>query len=157
MTVVDFILIVFLVFFLVQGFWKGIVKEVFSLLALCLGLIAAANFYHLAAYQIDGFLGIAAVADVLGFLLVYLVVWLLIKTMGWSMGSSRNGIKANTLSRLSGGMLGLAKGLIIASLMVALAETNFPQNKITGPNYSTPTLLALAEWGRNNAPFLPEN
>jgi membrane protein required for colicin V production len=154
-TVIDFIVILFLGFCLLQGFWKGAVRESISLLAVCLGLITAFNYYGLAGAKLTSLAHIPLPADTAGFVAVYLLVWLMVKLAGWSFSHGEKEKKPSSTSRLGGVMLGLARGVIIVSLVFLFAELNFPHNKITSPNYLTPYLLRSAGFCLEHAPFMP--
>jgi len=157
MTVVDFIIVIFFIFLLLQGLWKGFLREVFGLLALFTGLAAASNFYTLVSNQLENTFSLPLVRDAVGYGAVFVLVWLAIKIMGWLLDKSMGEEKTKSLSRLAGGALGLTKGLLIASVVVYTVEAGFPHNKITGPNLSTPTFLKIGHWATEKLPFLFKN
>jgi membrane protein required for colicin V production len=157
MTVVDFIIIIFCAFMVLKGLWKGLLPELFGLLALFTGLAAASNFHKLASEKLHSFFSQTMVCDAIGYSVVFLVVWLAIKIMGWLLNKSMGEAETKPLSRLSGGALGLAKGLIIVSVIVYTVESGLPGNKITSHNLSTPTCMKIGEWVSEKMPFLFSN
>lgn len=155
MTVIDFIVILFLGFCVLQGFWKGAIRESISLLAVCLGLITAFNYYGLAGEKLTTLAHVPLPAETAGFVAVYLLVWLAVRLAGWSFSHGEKEKKPSSAGRLGGVVLGLFRGAIIASLVFMYAELHFPHNKITGPNYLTPYLLRSAHFCLKHAPFMP--
>ncbi|MBN2289229.1 MAG: CvpA family protein [Candidatus Glassbacteria bacterium] len=157
MTIVDFIIIIFCIFLVLQGLWKGFLREVFGLLALFTGLAAATHFYTLASSQLESIFSQPLVCDAAGYGAVFVLVWLAIKIMGWLLDKSMGEMETKVLSRLAGGLLGLVKGLLIVSVVVYTAEGGFPGNKVTGPNFTTPACLEIGQWAADNLPFLFSN
>ena len=156
MTVIDGIVILFLATFILRGFWKGLVKELFATLALCLGLIAAANYHHLAGEKLASIIHLPVSSDTLGFIAVYFAVWLAVELMCAAMSHDKKEKKLPALSRLTGSLISLARGVLVASLVFAWAEWNYPHNRVTSQNYLTPYLMQSADWCLQNAPFLTQ-
>ena len=154
MTVVDFIIIIIFLFFILQGLFKGLLLEFFGLLALVAGILSAINFYTLGAgwfekiFPPDG-----PLRNIAGFVAVFLIVWLAIKIMGWILNKNMGEAETNSLSRIAGGAIGLAKSIFFVSMIVYLAENAFPDNKFTGPNKSTPVLIKIVNKAQEITPF----
>jgi len=157
MTVVDFIILIFCVFLILQGLWKGFLRELFGMLALFTGLAAATNFYSLASKQLESVFSEGLVRDAVGYGAAFIVVWLTIKIMGWMLDKSMGEAETRSYSRLAGGVFGLAKGLLIVSVIVLSVESSFPGNKFTSRNYSTPICLKIGHWVTETLPFLFAN
>ena len=154
MTVIDFIIIVFCIFHILKGLWKGFLLEVFNLLALVTGLAAASNFSSLVSEQLESIFSLALVRDTVSYCGVFVLVWLAIKIMGWMLDKSMGEAETRIVSRLTGGFLGLAKAVLIVSAVVYMVESGFPENKITGANLSTPICLTIGQWVTEKLPFL---
>ena len=154
MTVVDFIIIIIILFFILRGVFKGLLLELFGLLALVAGIISAINFYTLGAgwfeniFPPDGLL-----RNIAGVVAVFLIVWLPVKVMGWILNKNMGEAETNSLSRIAGGAIGLAKSVFFVSMVVYLAENVSPDNKFTGPNMSTPVLIKIVNKVQEITPF----
>ncbi len=157
MTVVDFIIAIFCIFLILKGLWRGFLREGFGLLALFAGLAAASNFYVLVSERLESVFSLPLICEAVGYSTVFIVVWLAIKIMGWMLDKSMGEAENKLLSRLAGGVLGFSKGLLIVSMVVFIAETGFPQNKITGHNLSTPICWRIGYWVTTTVPFLFSN
>ena len=153
MTVVDFIIIIICLFFTLQGLFKGFLLEFFGLLALLAGIVSAINFYPLTAGWFENILPFSTSQNAAGFAVVFLIVWLAIKIMGWILNKNKGEAETNPLSRITGGAIGLAKSLFFVSMAVFMAENALPGNKITGQNKSTPALIEIANKIQDITPF----
>jgi len=124
---IDVILISILALTSILGVVKGLVKQVFGLLAVIIGLILALGFYSQASWLYLRFISNEVLAHFLGFLTIFLIVLCL----GWvsSYGLSKF-IKGplKLLNNILGGGLGLLKGILICGVVV-FALLVFPISK----------------------------
>jgi membrane protein required for colicin V production len=146
MTVIDFFIIAVLVFFTLQGIFKGFLLEFFSLLAFVLAFFIAARFSYMITSLLDKAALPGETRNAAAFAIVFVAVWLVIKIMGWMISKNLREKGKNPFSRLAGGLLGLAKSFLLVSIAVFIAESNFPGNKITGPNKLTPYCVKTIHW-----------
>lgn len=127
MNWIDVILISILALTSILGVVKGLVKQVFGLLAVIIGLILALGFYSQVSSLYLRFVSNEVLAHFLGFLTIFLVVLCL----GWvsSYGLSKF-IKGplKLLNNILGGGLGLLKGILICGVVV-FALLVFPISK----------------------------
>jgi len=124
---IDVILISILALTSILGIIKGLVKQVFGLLAVIIGLILALGFYSHVSWLYLRFVSNEVLAHFLGFLTIFLIVLCL----GWvsSYGLSKF-IKGplKLLNNILGGGLGLVKGVLICGVVV-FALLVFPISK----------------------------
>ena len=122
MTSLDALILVILVAFCVRGLWTGLVSQLAFLAALVLGFVAAGSFYERLAPQVQEFIGPPQIAFFATFTVLFLLVYLLVVLVGASL---KRVVKVSLLGwfdRLMGGLLGLAKGFLLATLLfMALA------------------------------------
>ncbi|MCK9401530.1 MAG: CvpA family protein [Bacteroidales bacterium] len=134
MNLLDFILLVPVVWICIRGFSKGLIIELASLIGLILGILAA---YYFSGYVRD-FLKdyfsfkentLRIIAYIVTFLAVILVVYLIgkiiekfidIVAMGW-------------LNKILGAVFGLAKGIVLVSILLFIIEKTDPGEKIIKP------------------------
>ena len=154
MTVVDFLIILFCVFFTIQGLWRGFVRELFGLLALLTGIAAAINFYNLPSDFLKGFFSEPTNIKVAGFIVVFLAVWITITLMGYVLSKRLEEAGKSLVSRLAGGLVALGKIILVISAVVYFAEQTFPGNPITTRGKICPTCIEIATWARQYFPFL---
>ena len=117
MTALDVLILLLLAGGAVLGFVRGFVQEVFSLLAWVAGIVAVkmghGRVTDLLLTQMDRKTGAIALALVLLFLPVYLTVrWLAVR-----LGRRTRRSIINPVDRLLGGLFGLLKGLLGATIL----------------------------------------
>ena len=143
-TVADFIILIILLFFTLQGLFRGLLLEIFSLLAIVAGTLAAVNYYSFATAWFESIFPPGPSLYAASYTAVFLLAWLAVKVMGWVLNKNMGHPETKPFSRLAGGVLGLAKSVIFVSLTVFMVESAFPGNKITGHNYSTKYCIDIA-------------
>lgn len=127
MNWIDVILISILALTSILGVIKGLVKQVFGLLAGIIGLILALGFYSQVSWIYLRFVSNEVLANFLGFLTIFLVVL----SLGWvSSYCLSKFIKGplKLLNNILGGGLGLLKGILICGVVV-FALLVFPISK----------------------------
>ncbi len=137
MTVVDFILLIVCLFFVLRGLFRGILMEIFSVLALIAGFLASINYYPQTAGLFESIFPAGASRNAAGLAAVFITVWLLIKILSWVLNRNLGEAATNPASRVTGGALALLKAVLFLSMIVFLAESVWPGNKITDGNRST--------------------
>ena len=119
MNWIDLIIICMLALFGLRGFFRGLFREVFSLLGLIAGFMIAVAFLPSAASYATAFwkappLFLKGAVFVVIFFLVYFVFSL----MGWLLHRSESLLFLKTVNRAGGIAVGLGKGAAIIALMV---------------------------------------
>ncbi|MCJ7420634.1 CvpA family protein [Sphingomicrobium astaxanthinifaciens] len=122
MTALDILILILLGGGALLGFVRGFVQEVFSLGA-WVAAVLAVKFGHapasaLLAPHMDSESGIMVAAFVLLFLPAYLVVRLLAQKLG---GRTRRSL-IGPVDRLLGGLFGMLKGLVTATVLFLIAS-----------------------------------
>ncbi len=154
-TVVDFILLIVCLFFVLRGLFRGILMEIFSILAQVAGFLASIHYYPLAAGWFKSIFPAGASRNAAGQAAVFVAVWLLIKVLSWVLNRNLGEAMTNPISRIAGGALALAKAVLFLSLIIFLAESVWPGNKITSGNRSTRISEQVVETLKN-AGLFPE-
>jgi len=125
LTALDVIVFVALAGGAVQGFRKGFVQEALSLIAWLLAIVVVTVFHAFVVALIEPYVGAGTGAVVLAFLLTFGIPFLL---GGWLSrkigGRARNSIIA-PFDRALGVGLGLAKGLLLATVLFLLGALVF--------------------------------
>lgn len=109
------------------GVIKGLVKQVFGLLAVILGLIFALSFYAQVGWFYQRFISSEILTQFLGFLTVFLAVL----GLGWLASHLMSKMikgPLKVLNNVLGGGLGLLKGILICGVLV-FALLVFPISK----------------------------
>lgn len=133
MNTLDLVLGIILLLFVIRGFMQGFVISIASLFGLVAGFYGAAHFSGWMAGVLTHQFGMQSkhlmlMAYMLTFVAVIVVVYILgrvltglLKTAGLSF-----------LNRLGGGVVGLAKGALLASLLLLFINKADPNGSIVG-------------------------
>jgi membrane protein required for colicin V production len=124
---IDVILISVLALTSILGVIKGLVKQVFGLLAGIIGLILALGFYSQVSWIYLRFVSNEVVANFLGFLTIFLVVLCLGWVSSYCLSKFIKG-PLKLLNNILGGGLGFLKGILICGVVV-FALLVFPISK----------------------------
>jgi membrane protein required for colicin V production len=115
----------------IVGFMRGFVREVLTLAAWVLALVAIRLFHTPLTTWLGGFLSAPAAASVLAFALLLLVPYFAVKLLaGWLAGATRNSL-IGPIDRLLGAGFGAVKGLIIVVLAFSLLVLGY--DTVWGP------------------------
>jgi membrane protein required for colicin V production len=120
MNLLDVILIVVIAFSSVYGLFKGLVKEVISILALIIGLIGASRFYEGASSLLkDLGLGEQA-ARILSFIILFIVIFVALILIGKLIHKFVHAIFLGWLNRLGGIGFGFIRGIIVSGIIIMI-------------------------------------
>lgn len=123
MSYIDIVLLVPIVFGAYKGFRKGLVVEVFSLVGLLLGIIAAVYFPQYAeqlivsTFQID-----TGIVPILSFVVTFLVVMILVNLLGKVIEKMVDILALSFFNKLAGSGFGIVKSLLVLSVVLFLFE-----------------------------------
>lgn len=119
MTPFDTVVAVILTLSLVYSIIKGMIREIFSLVAYVGGYLMAVKFKGGVADILLKTVGNKTAADILGFVLVFFACSIVIGLVGRAV---RNVVHSATalswVDRLTGGVIGVAKGVIILTVLM---------------------------------------
>ena len=124
LNVLDIILLIILAVTSVVGIVKGLVRQVFGLLSVIMGVIIALGFYKQVSWICLRFISSEVLAQFLGFLMVFLAV----VCVGWLSSHLLSKIIKGPLKLLNnvlGGCLGFLTGILICSVVI-FALSVFP-------------------------------
>ena len=121
MSYIDIIILVLLVAFGIGGLRKGIITEAATLLGLGLGLYGAFHFSDFTAEQLVKYVEIdQKYLNVISFAVTFIVVAVLVYLLGRLIAKLVKAINLGFLDKIGGFLIGLAKGVLIASLIIML-------------------------------------
>jgi membrane protein required for colicin V production len=140
MTVLDFLVLLVVSVSVVSGTIKGIIRVVVSVAFAVAGLVLAAHLYAYAAAVLRVFAS-AWLANLLGFIAVFLVVVAAGGFLSWRLRGALKRARMSWMDHTLGGVLGLVRGWLICSV-VYLALTAFPlRPDAVEQAYFSPVLL----------------
>ena len=121
MNYLDIIIIVLMFLFGLGGWRKGIILEVATLLGLGLGLYGAFHFSDFTAEELVNWVEInPKYLGVISFIVTFIVVALLVNLIGRLLSKVIKNLNLGFLDRIGGFVVGIAKGILLCSLLVML-------------------------------------
>lgn len=123
MNYVDIIIAVVLVAFGIGGLRKGIITEAATLLGLGLGLYGA---FHFSDYTADRLLQWVEInpkyLNLISFIVTFIVVAILVNLLGRIVTKIVKSLNLGFIDKIGGFVFGIAKGILICSLLVMLVN-----------------------------------
>jgi membrane protein required for colicin V production len=166
MNVFDIVAGVILAYGLIRGLFRGLVKEVSSIIGVLGGFLAAYSFYEAAAAYLHGLVSSPTYRSLIAFLIIFCAVIVVVNVLALVIKYLLKIVFLGWLDRLGGVVFGLIKGvLIVAVLFLALTAflpkgTPLVRDSLTAP-YVAPvseklTLLVTNDFRRDFAVKLDE-
>ncbi len=121
MNILDIILIAIISLFFLIGIWRGLIKQLFSFIAIVGGIIVGFIFYNIAAVQILKYdlTDDKSVAAVMGFIAIAVSYYILIQIIAWFLTKMIGKLMLGWVNRLAGGFLGIIMGIIFSHFAIA--------------------------------------
>jgi membrane protein required for colicin V production len=113
----DIIIIVILGYSLVRGVFRGLVKEVSSIVGVLGGFYAAFTYYTLLAKFLSGLIKEPAYLNILSFLIIFCSVLIIVGVLGIIIKYLLNIAFLGWVDRIGGVGFGLLKGVLIVSIL----------------------------------------
>jgi len=113
----DIIIIVILGYSLVRGIFRGLVKEVSSIIGVLGGFYAAFTYYTMLAKLLSSLIKETAYLNILSFLIIFCSVLIVVGILGIIIKYLLNIAFLGWVDRIGGVGFGLVKGILIASIL----------------------------------------
>ena len=131
MNYIDIILIIPIIWFAYQGFKRGLVIELTSLLALILGIYAALYFSGYAANVLTNNLNIGPkYVPIISFIITFIVVVVIVFFIGKILEKLINMVALGFMNKLVGGVFGILKAAVFMSIILLIIN-HFNDNLIS--------------------------
>lgn len=155
MNWIDWVLILFLVISVANGFQEGMVRITIGLLALVAGFIVASWFGGLAAAPLMPWVQSKGVASILGYLLVFFAVIIVGALLGALLARMLKLIGLSWMDRLLGGLLGVVRGFIVLAVVTMVVTALAPRwlPHAVGGSTLAPYVLGVSRVLTNLTPF----
>ena len=123
----DIIIIVILGYSLVRGIFRGLVKEVSSIIGVLGGFYAAFTYYTMLAKLLSGLIKETAYLNILSFLIIFCGVLIIVGILGVIIKYLLNIAFLGWVDRIGGVGFGLVKGILIASILFITLTAFLPK------------------------------
>lgn len=119
MNFFDVLVLGFLALFIINGYRKGFIISLASLVALVLGIYLAVNFSNFVQGLLqDNFHPSKTWLPVLSFIVTFLVVAILVLIVARVMEKIVDVVGIGVFNKIAGALLGLVKGVLVASIIL---------------------------------------
>ena len=119
----DILIIIILVYCVVRGLFRGLVKEVSSIFGVLGGFYAAYSYYPQVANLLSRLVTDEAYRNILAFLIIFCCVLILINVLGIIIKYLLNIAFLGWVDRVFGLLFGMTKGILIVSVLFIILTT----------------------------------
>jgi membrane protein required for colicin V production len=128
MNLLDYILLAIAGYCLVRGVFRGLIKELTSIIGVMGGFYAAYSYYRQAAHHLSRWVTDPAYLNILSFFILFAAVFLVVSFIGVVLKYLMNITFLGWTDRVCGALFGATKGLLIAIVLVLVLTTFLPSN-----------------------------
>jgi membrane protein required for colicin V production len=114
MNTFDIVIIIIFGFCMIRGFFRGLIKELSSIIGVLGGFYAAYTYYMQVAIPLSGWIQNDSYRNILSFLIIFCAVFLIISILGVIIKYILNITFLGWVDRICGTGFGLIKGVLIA-------------------------------------------
>ena len=153
----DITLLAIITVFAVVGIWRGFISQVFSVLALVVGLAAGIMFYDRLGRELmeRGVVENEPMASVIAFVALVVAFYISVQLIGWLTAKLTGALQLGLLNRLAGGALGAVFGAMTALMLVSALGFFYSRNN---PMFKDSVVLPYLDEGSRAAKALvPED
>jgi len=123
----DIIAVVILAFSLIRGIFRGLIKEISSLIAVLAGFYAAYTYYPQIAHLLAKWISNTGYRDILSFLTIFCAVFLVISILGVIIKYLLKITFLGWVDRIAGMGVGFIKGVLIVSVLLIALTAFLPK------------------------------
>lgn len=123
----DILIIVILGYSLVRGLFRGLVKEVSSIIGVLGGFYAAYTYYVVLAGLLSGLIHDTAYLNILSFLIIFCGVLIIVGVLGVIIKYLLNIAFLGWVDRFGGVVFGVLKGILIVSILFITLTAFLPK------------------------------
>ncbi|MEJ2101046.1 MAG: CvpA family protein [Desulfobacterales bacterium] len=123
----DVFTIIVVSYSIIRGLFRGLVKEVSSIIGVLGGFYAAYSYYPLVARLIDGLVKSNSYLNILSFLVIFCTILIIISIIGIVIKYLLNVAFLGWVDRICGVGFGLIKGILIVTVLFIILTTFLPK------------------------------
>jgi membrane protein required for colicin V production len=127
MNFFDIIVIVILGYCLIRGAFRGLVKELSSIIGVFGGFFGAYTYYPVLAKPLSKWIANVGYLNLLSFLIIFCGVFIIISILGIIINYLLKIVFLSWLDRVSGAMFGAMKGILIVSVLLIALTAFLPK------------------------------
>jgi len=128
MNFFDIIIIIILGFCLIRGIFRGLIKELSSIIGVLGGFYAAYSYYMVLARPLSRWISNDAYLNILSFSIIFCGILIIISILGVVIKYVLNIAFLGWVDRICGAGFGITKGILITSVLLITLTTFLPKN-----------------------------
>lgn len=163
MAKADLLLLVFFVIGAYSGYKEGFLMELFSILAIILGVLGGFKLMgYVMIYLQDEFHADKAVLPYIAFIIVFLVIVIIVRLIGRMFKLSVDKSFLGSMDKAMGAVLGMFRACFMISVIIWITDSlrfSLPNGWTTGSwiyPYTASVAPAVANWAGSFIPFFRE-
>jgi membrane protein required for colicin V production len=146
MTVLDVVMIVITGFCLIRGIFRGLIKEISSIVGVLAGYYAAYSYYGYPAKLLSQWLSNTGYINLLSFFTIFCLVFLIISILGVIIKYLLSISHLGWADRISGAIFGLTKGILISAILLLALTAFLPKGTpIIKKSFLAPHVVMISE------------
>lgn len=123
----DILIAIILGYCLIRGFFRGLIKEISSIIGVLGGFYAGYTYYPDIIKPLSVWISNPAYARILAFLLLFCCVFICVSIIGVIIKYLMNIAFLGWVDRICGVLFGIAKGVLIISVLMMILTTFLPK------------------------------
>jgi len=134
------VVIVILSYCLIRGIFRGLVKEIASIIGVLAGFCAAYTYYPLLAKPLARWISSTPYLNILSFMIIFCFIFILISMLGIIIKYLLNITFLGWVDRICGAGFGIIKGILIVAIVLISLTAFLPRgapiikNSLLSPN-----------------------
>lgn len=127
MNPLDMLIIVILGYCLIRGVFRGLVKEISSIIGVLAGFYAAYSYYPLIAKPLARWISNTPYLNILSFMIIFCIIFFSISILGIIIKYLLNIAFLGWVDRICGAGFGIIKGILIVSVVLISLTAFLPK------------------------------
>ncbi|MBI9086660.1 MAG: CvpA family protein [Desulfobacterales bacterium] len=146
MNALDIVIAVILGFCLIRGIFRGLIKELSSIVGVLGGFYGAFTYYAQVAQLLSRWVSSSAYRNILSFFLIFCGVLLVVGIIGIVIKYLLRVVSLGWADRISGAVFGLLKAVLIASVLLVSLTAFLPRRApIVADSVLAPHITMISE------------
>jgi len=127
MNALDILFIIILAYCMIRGIFRGLIKEMSSIIGVLGGFYGAYTYYMVVARLLSRWISNTAYLNILGFLIIFFGVFIIISVLGVIIKYLLNIVFLGWVDRICGAGFGTIKGILIVSVLLIVFTSFLPK------------------------------
>ncbi len=146
MNILDILIAVIVGFCLIRGIFRGIIKELTSIVGVFVGFFVAFSYYPIVAHVLSRFIVNKSFLNIVSFFLAFTVLFLAVGLVGVVLKHLFKAFALGWADRVFGATLGLVKAVLIVSVLLVPLTTFLPQKShVIRDSFLAPYVSIISE------------